>query len=53
MNREEMRQILQTDLRVGYKENDLEDKMNFFNHLPNNLKHEVLENLEEEMKMSS
>ena len=48
-----MRRILTTDLRVGYQENSLVDKMDFFNHLTNNLKHEVLENLEEEMKMSS
>ena len=48
-----MRKVLETDLRIGYKEDDYEDKMDFFNHLPNDLKHKVLNNVEGEMTNSS
>ena len=53
MSETEMRRILKTDLRVGYQEDNLVDKMDFFNHLPNDLKHKVLDNLEGEMTNSS
>ena len=53
MSKEKMQSFLKTDLRVGYQEDNLKDKMEFFNHLPNDLKHKVLDNLEGEMTNSS
>ena len=53
MNEKQLKDFLKIDLRIGYLEDDFEDKMDFFNHLPNYLKHKVLDNLEGEMTNSS